>query len=140
MLRPHRQAAIAQACQIVANHSFFDFYAKTLFQNALQVHPAPAHHAVNLGIRALFHNRCKGRFQFRRQRTFAVALATFPKSLQTFAIVMVNPVPQCLPVHAAGFRRRPAVAAVQYKCDRQYPPRNKRILLPLRRRAKLRHR
>jgi hypothetical protein len=52
----------------------------------------------------------------------------------------MHPVPERLPVHAAGLRRGLPVDALQHQSQRQHPPRRLRVPAPRRRRPQLRRR
>lgn len=103
--------------------------AKPGLEFVLQIGPPPAHHAVNGRIRTLFNKLRKGLLHLRRQRALEIVAPALPQALNAFAIVAVNPVPQRLPVHAAGFRRASPVHSIQHQRNRQYPADNQRVLL-----------
>ena len=140
MLRTHRKAAIAEVRQILADGAFVHLHAQPHFKFLLQIHPPPAHHFMHRRIRPSLHQSRQSFLLAGTERALVSAGPPLAQARNTFGVVVVNPVAQGLPVHAAGLGRGLPVHPFEHQRDRQHPPHDQRVLLLLRKPAQVRRR
>lgn len=86
--------------------------------DALEVHPAPAHHAVHALVRTGLDECGQARKLSRRQPRRNIPPPIVLETVRPAFIEPVHPVPQRLAVHAADLRRRRPVHAVTHRGQR----------------------
>ena len=129
MLWTYRKPAIAKLSQIPANAAFMHLDVKIVLQHLLQIYPPPAHHPVQRRIGAFLQQFDQGfAFDFAK-RAFVATGAPFAEPGNALLVVMVHPVAQSLPVHAASLRRWTTTRPLKHQSDRQHASHNQRILL-----------
>ena len=137
MLRAHRQAAVAQGFEVFADGALMHFNAELLLQDFLQIHPPPAHHSMHGRIGACFQQRDQGLPLCLAKRALVPAGPPLAKPANTLGIIVVNPIPERLPIHPAGLCCRASIRAFEHQRNRQHPPHDQRGLLLFRQLAKL---
>ena len=140
MARAHREPAVAERRQILADRPLVQLDPERAAIRRSQVLPPPAHHPVHRRVGAGLQpghefGHLLGIEPPRPRRRPPVREPGEP-----LRVVAVHPVPQRLPVHPAGLRRGLPVDALQHQRQRQHPPRRLRIPAPRRRRPQLRRR
>ncbi|TWA96949.1 hypothetical protein FBZ86_1832, partial [Gluconacetobacter diazotrophicus] len=73
--------------------------AEALFDHALQIDPAPAHHAIALPIRACLDQGLQFGLLCDTQTAGRPCVQMIAQAIRPFSIEAVNPVPQRLAVH-----------------------------------------
>ena len=96
--------------------------AEPLGDDALKIDTPPAHDAVFLALRASLDDLRKLRQLLVGQARLRAFRPVIDKPLRTRGVEAVNPIAQCLAVHAANPRGRPSVHSVSNPCQRQKPP------------------
>jgi len=137
MPRAHREPAVAELGQHLADRAFVQRNPEAPLQFVAQIHPPPTHHTVTNRIGAGLDQGLQRRGLFGRQFRLGTRRLEIVQTAEPFGVVAMHPVPQRLPIHPAGLGRRRAIRPVQHQRDRQHPTRRRTVLLPRRRRAKL---
>jgi hypothetical protein len=138
VLRPHRQPPEAKPAQQRAHRPLGQPHLEARRDHRRKVSPSPAHHTMLRQVRALADQLCHNCLLFGQQpRLGANLAASVRQARQTLGVVAVHPVPQGLPVHAAGACRIRARRALQNQGQRQHPayriPRPRRFPAQIRR-------
>ena len=102
MLRAHRQAAIAERSQKIADGAFVQFHAEKPFEFVGKVAAAPAHGLVASGVWPLLDEFDKNRFLSGRQFGWPTTGLTIAQTREACRVVTMHPVAQGLAIHAAG--------------------------------------
>ena len=122
MQRTRRQTAITELAQQLADAALMQIDAKMPSHAVAQVNPAEPHAAIGREVRPLVHPGGNlgplGLRQTRRPTT----PRSIGKPVQPGLVVAMHPVPQRLPVHAAGLRGILAAEAVHHHGNRKHPP------------------
>ena len=132
MARAGADVREAEPLEKLADRALVIGDAEALEDDALQVDPTPAHHAVHGPVRARFDElRDLSSLLLREARlgTFGPAVH---KAVGAVRVEPVHPVPQRLPVHSANPSRVRPVHPVHDRSQRQQPPALVRV--PARRR------
>jgi len=130
----------AEVLQKLADRPLVIRDAEALGDDALQINPAPTHDAVHEAIRARLDDFRELRLLRVRQPSRLVPAPPILEPFGTALVEPVDPVPQCLTIHAADFRGVRAAHAVQRRRNRQQAPALVRILRRRRKMAQLRGR
>ena len=118
----------AELLQEPADRPLVIIDAELLGDDVLEVHPAPAHHAVHGPVRAGLDQRAKLRLLRRRQPRRVAPMPVVLQPVRPALVEPVHPVPQRLTVHAAHLRSVRPVHSVQHRRQRQQTPALVRIL------------
>ena len=123
MARPHGNVAERQRLQDPPDTALIHRHEETRQDPIAQIAQSPAHDAIFGDIRTLADPSCELRLFLDSQlRGRTTAVWTIRQPGDPLLVIADDPVPQGLPIHAAGLgRRRPAVT-LQHQCQRQKPP------------------
>jgi hypothetical protein len=114
--------------------------AEALSDDALEINPAPPHDAMHEAIRAGLDDLRELRLLRFGQPSRLVPAPVILEPFETALVEAVDPVPQCLTIHAADLRGFRPAHAVQRRRNRQQAPALVRILRRRRTMAQLRGR
>lgn len=137
MARAHREPAVAEPGQHLADRAFVQGDAEPPREFVAQIHPPPAHHAVTIRIGPGLDPGGEFRGLLGRQLRLRTGRLPIVQSAQAFGVVAVNPISQRLTVHPARLRRRLALRPLQHQRDRQHPTRRRTVPFPAGRPAQL---
>jgi len=101
--------------------------AETLFDHALQIDTAPTHHTITLPIRTRLDQRLQFGLLGGVQTASRPCVLMVAQAIGSFRIEAMNPIPQCLAVHAAHARRIRSVRSVTDRRQGQKPTRSVRM-------------
>jgi len=121
MLRTRLQARQAQLVQPPADGVLVHLHLEPARHLGFQVHAAPAHHAMHLGVGALDHQLAQlghlPRVQGRRPTGARAGL----QALHPLGIVAMHPVAQGLPIHPVQHRRLGSRMPIENQRQGQQP-------------------
>ena len=137
MLRPGRQAHIAQFRQQLADRALVHRDAEQDLDLLLEIDAPPAHDTILVRIGAGLDKPGDLRLLLRAEPRLAAFRLAVGQTCDPLGVVAVHPVPQGLPVHATSLGRVCSVRPFQHQRNRQNPPRCSRILQPRALAAKL---
>src|SRR5450830_1724119 len=132
------EPAVAELRQNLADRAFVQRDAEAPLQLVAQIHAPPAHHPVTSRVGARLDQPGQHRLLFGREFRLGTRWRQIVQPGQALGVVAMHPIPQGLPIHAAGFGRRLAIRPVEHQRKRQYPPRCCPVLLPARSRPESR--
>src|ERR1035441_10503298 len=138
MARAHREPAVVELRQNLADRAFVQRDAEAPLQLVAQIHAPPAHHPVTSRVGARLDQPGQLRLLFGREFRLGTRWRQIVQPGQALGVVAMHPIPQGLPIHAAGFGRRLAIRPVEHQRKCQYPPRCCPVLLPARSRPESR--
>jgi hypothetical protein len=113
VLRPDRHAAEAEPAQHLADRALVQPDREAGLDQGPQVGPAPAHHAVPVGVRPPLHGGHQLGLLLGREPRPRPGAASVVQAGEPLGVVAVHPVPQRLPVHAGAPCRRLPRGALQ---------------------------
>ncbi|AOX18923.1 hypothetical protein A0U89_16675 (plasmid) [Kozakia baliensis] len=90
---------------------------EAFLDHPLQINAAPAHHTITLPIRPRLDQRLQFGLLGGVQTASRPCVLMAAQAIGSFRIEAMNPVPQCLAVHAAHARRIRSVRSVTDRCQ-----------------------
>ena len=127
---PRRDVAQLEGMEQLANCPLVIAQLVFRFDPALDIHAAPPHKPVLLGIGALQHMRLHRRFLRGRQPLLRVAAGGIAQTVRSPRVETVDPVAQSLAIHAAARRSVLPARSFQNSRYRRQPQSNPAIALP----------
>src|SRR6185503_12578020 len=125
--RPDRDAAEAEPAQDLADRALVQPDREAGLDQGLQVDPAPAHHAVPVGVRPPLHDGFQLGLLPGREPRPRPGPAPVVEAREALLVVAVHPVPERLPVHAGRPRRLLPRGPLQHQRQGEHPPRRPRV-------------
>jgi hypothetical protein len=129
MLRANGKTTVSQRHQYLSNRMLMQTDAKAPLDLIAQVDASPANDFMTRGVGAGLDQRRHLRALRWGQLSPATAAMTVAQPRQTFSIVAMHPIAQCLTVHPAESRRARAIMPFKNERKRQDPPRRRPVLL-----------